>query len=1013
MSSNANRSFTPTEQQRLAIEHVRGPMLVVAGAGTGKTTVLSRRIAHLINSGAANPNEILAVTYTRNGAADLIARAGGILYPDLEPQDAATKLLSSGLQADTFHAYCYSLLRAAGIKFDLLDDQDLFVLLRRRIDELQLERFTKAADPGRFLRDLLDFFRHCHDELRTPDDYEAYVAQLERDEIPLPRVAKSKDAHAMPREEVLGRCHEIAKAFRCVEDLLRQEGLGTFGHIITRAVELLERNELALQEVQKRARFILIDEFQDSNVAQIQLTKLLGGEEANIFAVGDPDQAIYRFRGATSGAFDQFLKIFGAERVKRVTMSDNRRSTPQILSCAHEAIRCNPEVGSKELEEEGWPRQRLTCARLEWEKNLGARATPVHVLVHHKNGEPAFIADTIESMRRRRPALKYHDFAVLYRYHHHRDEVVDELQRRDIPVQVRGADFFHAPQVRDAMAVLRVLDGPDPVALFRVAALPRFLVDPQRFRAELALAGREASFESVLEKVNGGLEVMEAVREARHDLANANGMMPAAIRIMRTRFQISDSFPLQRLQEFAADWGAKPKEITRNETLREFLGYVTLFQEAGGTLSEDSGDDDPVSALAPRDITVEPQDAVQLMTAHAAKGLEFSCVFVIRVASPSFPGHYKEPLVEFPQELRSRDTAAEDAPKVLHDEEERRLFYVGMTRAKDELYLCGPFARGRTESIPKLYLRELLDKKNGALRGAIECRLLSQGTLIDKIHAAAVALPRVSEWVRLPPRDDARLTELSASAIQQYESCPLAYKLQRDWLIPEEPAARMQFGAAMHVAIKAYFDGVRAGRPLSEETVVACFLDEFSKARIEEPVQRELYEQGGRDQLTRFLHSDLARPRGEVLHTERSIRFGVGETTVRAKMDRLDRVRDGEVVITDYKTGKPKTQEDADASLQLSIYALAARELGFTASSLVFINLENCTAVESSRPAKQLIKTEEDVIDVAGRIAAGEFDPKPGLLCKGCSYHSICPAHEVEAFCGRERSGSPQPKSRA
>jgi len=145
MSSNANRSFTPTEQQRLAIEHVRGPMLVVAGAGTGKTTVLSRRIAHLINSGAANPNEILAVTYTRNGAADLIARAGGILYPDLEPQDAATKLLSSGLQADTFHAYCYSLLRAAGIKFDLLDDQDLFVLLRRRIDELQLERFTKAG----------------------------------------------------------------------------------------------------------------------------------------------------------------------------------------------------------------------------------------------------------------------------------------------------------------------------------------------------------------------------------------------------------------------------------------------------------------------------------------------------------------------------------------------------------------------------------------------------------------------------------------------------------------------------------------------------------------------------------------------------------------------------------------------------------------------------------------------------------------------------------------------------
>ena len=143
------------------------------------------------------------------------------------------------------------------------------MLLRRRIGELELERFTKAADPGKFLRDLLEFFRRCHDELRTPDDYDAYLAQLERDEIPLPRVAKSKDAESMPREEVLGRCHEIARAFRYVEDLLKQEGLGTFGHIITRAVELLGRRQSVLQSAQKRARFILIDEFQDSNVAQI------------------------------------------------------------------------------------------------------------------------------------------------------------------------------------------------------------------------------------------------------------------------------------------------------------------------------------------------------------------------------------------------------------------------------------------------------------------------------------------------------------------------------------------------------------------------------------------------------------------------------------------------------------------------------------------------------------------------------------------------------------------------
>jgi ATP-dependent DNA helicase UvrD/PcrA len=979
-------------------------MLVVAGAGTGKTAVLSRRIAHLINTGEAKPDEILAVTYTRNGAAELITRAAGVLYPDLKPQQAAARLLAAGLQANTFHSYCSLLLRDAGIKFALLDDQDLFVLLRRRIGEMGLERFIKAADPGKFLRDLMDFFRRCHDELRTPEDYDAYLAQVERNEIPLQRVTKAKDAEAMPREEVLGRCHEIARAFSYVEDLLKQEGLGTFGHIITRAVEMLGRRQSVLQAAQKRARFILIDEFQDSNVAQIQLAKLLGAENANVFAVGDPDQAIYRFRGATSGAFDQFLRIFGPDRVRRVTMSENRRSTPPILSCAYQAIRCNPEVGSVELEDRGWPREPLTCARLEREKNL-TKAPAVHAVVHNKDGDAAFIADTIEATLRRKPMLSYRDFAVLYRQHSHRGKVAGELRRRGIPVQVKGADLFDAPQARDAMAVLRILDGPDPVALFRVAALPQFCVDAECFRADLALAGKNASIESVLEKVPGGFPVMEAVREARYDLANASGMLPAAIRIMRSSFQIGGSFPLQRLQEFAADWSNKPRQIARDGTLREFLDYVALFREAGGLLSEDSGDDDPVAALAPKDVTREPQDAVQLMTVHAAKGLEFPCIFVVRVVSQSFPGQYKEVLVEFPQELRSKDTATEGDPKTLYEEEERRLFYVALTRAMDELYICGQFGRSKKDpaSVPPGYMRELLAKKNTELKGAIDCQKLSQGTLLEKLHATAEPMPLVSEWVQLPPRADARLSELSASAIDQYERCPMAYKLSRDWRLPEGPAAPMQFGSAMHLALKAYFDGAHAGRPLDEDAVIGCFLDEFAKTKIDEEIQRELYEKEGREQLTRFLRSELAKPQGEILHTERTFSFAIGETNVRAKMDRLDQTAGGEVVIVDYKTGKPKTQDDADESLQLSIYALAAKDKRLAAASLVFINLENCAAVQSSRSPDDLLKTERKVVEVARKIAAGEFEPKPGFGCHSCSYHSICPEHEVIAFAPAEQ----------
>ncbi len=384
-------NFTPTPEQRPAIEHIHGPMLVVAGAGTGKTTVLARRIAHLIKSEAARPDEILAVTYTRNSAAELIHRVAAILYPDLDQQPslypelerpkAAKKLLASGLQAHTFHSYCYRLLQDAGTKFQLLDDKDLFVLLRRHIGDMKLQHYIKAATPGKFLEDLLKFFSSCHDELRTPADYDAYVARLERGEIPMPRMAKAKDAAVMSGEEALARCHEVARAFRFAEDLLQKEGLGTFGHIITRAVDVLTRRKSVLERAQRRARFILIDEFQDSNVAQIKLASLLGGDQANVFAVGDPDQAIYQFRGATSDAFDHFLQTFGPDRVKRVTMSANRRSTPPILRCAYQLIQCNPAIVSVDG---GSPRQPLSCARLERDP-AGASAPAVNAIVHTRS----------------------------------------------------------------------------------------------------------------------------------------------------------------------------------------------------------------------------------------------------------------------------------------------------------------------------------------------------------------------------------------------------------------------------------------------------------------------------------------------------------------------------------------------------------------------------------------------------------------------------------------------------
>ena len=285
VSKSISRSlpFSPDDRQREAIEHVHGPMLVVAGAGTGKTSVLTYRIERLVREGLARPEGILALTYTINAATEMRERLRGLLG-------------GKEVNATTFHDYCLGLLRRVGKDFGVLDEKDLWIYVRRRLPELHLEHYVRAANVAQFLNDLLEFISRCHDELVTPEKYAQYVASLERGEVPMPRVAKSKNV--LDEDEILGRCREIARVFSTVERWLREDNLGTFSHMITRAHDLLHSDDNVLAEARARARFILADEFQDANFAQIRILAGLAGSGANIFAVGDPDQAIYRFRGA-------------------------------------------------------------------------------------------------------------------------------------------------------------------------------------------------------------------------------------------------------------------------------------------------------------------------------------------------------------------------------------------------------------------------------------------------------------------------------------------------------------------------------------------------------------------------------------------------------------------------------------------------------------------------------------------------------------------------------------------
>lgn len=966
-------AFVADERQREAIDHVHGPMLVIAGAGTGKTSVLTHRIESLVREDHAQPEEILALTYTVNAATEMRERLRGLLG-------------GKNVQATTFHDYCLGLLRSAHQDFGVLDEKDLWIYLRRRMRELHLEHYVRAANVAQFLNDLLEFVSRCHDELVTPEKYAEYVERLERQELPIPRVAKSKVV--LEDAEVLGRCREIARVFATTERWLREENLGTFSHMITRAYALLESDAGVLANARARARFILADEFQDANFAQIKILSRLAGPEGNIFAVGDPDQSIYRFRGASSAAFELFHQHF--PNPKLVVLGKNRRSTTPILRSAFALIDKNPPVFGHGLTGGfAYRRTPLQSAREEAAAETGMEllSPPVSVvLLKSRDAEGpdlvSFVRDTKKKLR-----CRWSDFGVLYRSHVHRDDVVRELAEAGIPFVIESMDVSDTPEVRDLFACLKVIvNSGDDISLFRVCALPRFHVDPQQLRQVMRAIARDnrdgqvVPLFSALDRVPGGIEVLEAIRRTREHIRERQAKGREALNIIVKEFALNSASPaLQAALLFVDAW--EDKKVNRTTELEELVEYLGYFREAGGVI--------PLQAN-------ESENAVRLMTVHGAKGLEFPHVFILRANSNSFPSSYKETLVAFPKELRdAADSVTEADDKTLYTQEERRLFYVAMTRARDSLRIYTKEGTGKDKTPPG-YMRELICDRtlNRWLRAEAAGGAQASLEIFAGASPVAASESQTTAWLELPVIEGLH-TRLSASAVDTYERCGLQFKLDRDWRIPAKPAAAMQYGAAIHRVLKTYFDSVRAGRPKSDDELIELFRHDLAAANIQELYQHELYEKQGVEQLREFLASVRSGSAPQVLNTEQNFEIRIGPTIVSGRIDRIDGRPDGLVNIVDYKTGKARDQESADESLQLSLYAIAAAEKWqYRVGSLIFYNLEENVPVCTTRTDADLHAARKRVEDAASGIADGIFLAKPGKHCDFCAYRSLCPEKE-------------------
>ena len=991
MTENANTPETIglNEAQRKAVEHVDGPLLVVAGAGTGKTRVIIERIRNLLESQPdLQGDNIMALTFTDKAAGEMAWRI-----------KRAVGERAENVWVSTFHKFCLEkILQPLRPDVQALEPIDYKILLRRNIGELDLKIFRRLQDPGEFIGDFESFFSRCQDELVSPDDYEKYVAELRRNHE-LTQCELDADAREDAALEV-ARQEELSRVYRASEKLLRERNLLTFGAQMAESVAAL-RNDPALRaKVQEQFKYVLVDEFQDTNIAQLELLWLLTGEKRNIVAVGDDDQAIYRFRGASFGSFTIFLERFcgvksalsiaGKPAPKAsdflVSLSQNYRSTQKILRVAGKLISHNfksPLLPPKNLGTENRDGEKVRIAEFATAEE-----------------EAHWVAEEIERLHEK--GVPWKSFAVLYRKHTHRTDLLNALRRKSIPFVIKRFSILTSTLVKDLFAWLRiiVLRG-DNVALARVLGAPHWGLEPKdlvrlaeraaknkrSLNDELDACVNEAPFNREGTKLAEMLRLLHAMRASAKrkqavdvvdELIGALGLAPLP--------SDQDRFYLDRFAGFVKEWQRK-SEDTR---LKDFIEYLEYFYEAGGDvcLEEEIAD-----------------DAVSLMTVHAAKGLEFPQVFILRLTHRDFPSGTRAPEFEFPAGLMKEEQPQSDYQR----EEERRLFYVALTRARQRLTLSTVLNK---RNKPSPFFEDILEdakiKQHDVHQFEAKVNLppveettgpeadtVDPSQLFGPSSESTRAYSRVAVWAKAfhPPRPEP--LQLSSSAIDCYTRCPQKYMFQYSWSIAGGPHAMATFGNVMHSTVREMVQQIAERKKLPFSEVESIYERFWSASGFIDDYHEQEYKKAGRQQLEAFWKTYSAAP-ADVLFQERRFELPMDhDIVVTGRIDQINRLNGKKVEIIDYKTGKTKDKKAAAKDLQLSIYALAAEEiLELKPEKLVLYSLTTNEAVESTRDAKSLKEAREKIAEVADQIRAREFPARPGFGCRYCDYKPICPAHE-------------------
>jgi DNA helicase-2/ATP-dependent DNA helicase PcrA len=965
--------------QERAVRHTEGPLLIIAGAGTGKTTVITQKIAHLIESGAAKPEEILALTFTEKAAEEMQSRVDELIQTGY-----------SDLQISTFHAFCQRLLEEYGLdiglpnRFSLLTDTDAWILLKERVFELPLSYYRPLGNPTRHIAELLRHFSKCKDELITPDAYLAYAehASLDKDET---------------GETEKSRRTELANIYHAYNQLLLDRGALDFGDLIAHSIRLLEQRPDILKKLHARFRFVLVDEFQDVNWAQYRLTQLLAGH-GNLTVVGDDDQAIYAFRGASVSNILRFKEDFPS--AAEVVLTDNYRSGQNILDMAYASIQHN---NPDRLE-----------AKLQIDKRLTAKSGTagevIHLKPHSSDDEVDEVVREIIRLKNEHSDASWDDMAILVRANSHAEPFLRALDMAQVPYEfLASSGLYRQPIVLDCLNFFTaVSDHLDSPAVYRLLRMPCTTISENDLQTVIYAAKKKSvSYYEALKRArefhlsDGGIAAADRLVSLLH-----NGMKSARTdkpSIVLYRFLEESGYLAYLAHE---EQNGAQRVIHQIYQLKQFFDMVRRFEEIIPDASVlqftehmenllDAGSEGKM--YQPSDTP----DSVNVMTVHAAKGLEFRFVFVVNLVEERFPARRRGEGIEIPKELVREKLPEGD----YHTEEERRLLYVAMTRAKERLYLTGAEDYGGSRKkkpsrfLVELGLAEAPTKKKSA-SAAVERITPPHAKRMEDPHGFVYDIPE----------------KFSFSQVKAYETCPYQYKLAHILKIPTRGSASFSFGQSMHATMQKFYEKVQAmnnakqvslfGAPEAPrdvsrvivpplEELLAMYDASWQENWYESKRQREEYYKKGRDILNIFYASEDGRWTVPAA-LESWFKIHIGEYIVHGRIDRVDVLPDGTLEIIDYKTGKSKATLESSDKEQLLLYQIAAealpeyRALG-APGKLTFLYVNDNIRTSFTGSGKELDALKEKLLETMSAIRGGDFAPMPGaFVCAHCDFRNLC-----------------------